>query len=72
MPVIIFEGPPLGRDRKAEMVRSFTDAAHRATGIPREAIIVLLHTNEKDNVGVGGELLPERLAGGSGQSAGDG
>jgi 4-oxalocrotonate tautomerase len=61
MPVIVFEGGRLSREQKEELIRGFTEVAHRVTGIPREAFTVLLKENEPDSVGVGGEPLSKRL-----------
>ncbi|RLE50973.1 MAG: 4-oxalocrotonate tautomerase [Candidatus Methanomethylicota archaeon] len=57
MPIIVFEGPKLTKEQKEELVKLFTDAAQKVTGIRREAFIVLIKENEPDNVGVCGELL---------------
>jgi 4-oxalocrotonate tautomerase len=62
MPLIIFEGPRLPKDKKRELIRLFADAAHNVTGIHKEAFTTVLHENEQDNIGVGGELLSDRLA----------
>lgn len=61
MPEIIFEGPKMEREKKAQLVREFTESASRITGIPQEAFIVLLKENDPENVGVGGQLLADRL-----------
>ena len=62
MPLIIFEGPRMDREKKRELVRSFAEAASRVTGIPKEHITTVIHENEKENIGVGAELLPDKLA----------
>ncbi len=62
MPLVIFEGPKMDKDKKRELVRSFAEAASRVTGIRIEAITTVIHENEKENIGVGAELLPDRLA----------
>ena len=62
MPLIIFEGPQLGADKKRELVRSFAEATERVTGISKEHVTVVIHQNEHENIGVGGELLTDRLA----------
>ncbi|UCH34086.1 MAG: tautomerase family protein [Armatimonadota bacterium] len=62
MPLIIFEGPDMDADKKRELVRSFSDATERVTGISREHVTVVIHPNDRDNVGVGGELLSDRMA----------
>jgi len=62
MPIIIFEGPALEADAKRRLIRSLTDAASGATGIPPETIITILHENGPQRVGVAGELLADREA----------
>jgi len=62
MPIIIFEGPALETDAKRRLIRSLTDAASGATGIPPERIITILHENGPQRVGVAGELLADRKA----------
>ena len=62
MPLIIFEGPTLEAAQKRELVRSFAEATSRVTGIDRQHVIVVIHQNDHDNVGVAGELLSDRLA----------
>jgi len=62
MPIIIFEGPSLETDAKRKLIRSLTDAASGATGIPPERIITILHENGPQRVGVAGELLADREA----------
>ena len=61
MPVISIDGPHLSKEQKKDLVESFTKEAARITGIPTYAFVVLINENEPDNVGVGGELLSDRL-----------
>ena len=61
MPTIRFDGPHLSKEQKAELVRDFTEAAAKVTGIRKEAFVVMIRENDPENVGVGGELLVERL-----------
>jgi 4-oxalocrotonate tautomerase family enzyme len=61
MPTIFFYGPRLEREKKIELIRSFTKAASTATGIREEAFVVYLRETAPDQVGVGGELLEDRL-----------
>ena len=70
MPLIIFEGPAIEEDKKRELVRSFAEAVNRATGVRKEAVITIIHENDKANVGVGAELLPDKLARESGDAGG--
>jgi 4-oxalocrotonate tautomerase len=61
MPTIFFYGPELNREKSKEMIKSFTETASRLTGIDRSAFVVYLRASSPENVGVGGELLEDRL-----------
>ncbi len=61
MPTIFFYGPDLDDVNKKELIRDFTETASRLTGIDKSAFIIYLRASSPDNVGVGGELLRERL-----------
>lgn len=61
MPTIFFYGPELDNGKKKELIKSFTETASRLTGIDRSAFVVYLRACSPDDVGVGGELLRERL-----------
>lgn len=50
----------MDRDKKREMVQSFTETASRLTGIPESAFVVYLQPSNGENVGVGGKLLIDR------------
>ena len=60
MPTIFFYGPKLDKEKKREMIRSFTETASSATGIDKSAFVVYLREASPENVGVGGELLEDR------------
>jgi 4-oxalocrotonate tautomerase len=61
MPTIFFYGPKLNKEKSREMIRSFTEAASRLTGIEPSAFVVYLRESTPENVGVAGELLEDRL-----------
>ena len=62
MPIISVEGPPIKDiDRKRTFVAKLTDAAVEAFAFPKEKIIVMLRETRPDNVGVGGELVSDKL-----------
>jgi len=61
MPTIFFYGPKLDREESKEMIKSFTETASRLTGIVKSAFVVYLRESTPENVGVGGELLEDRL-----------
>ena len=61
MPLIFFYGPELDDENKKELIKSFTESASKVTGIDKSHFIILLRASSPDIVGVGGELLKERL-----------
>jgi len=61
MPTIFFYGPKLEKEKKKELIRSFTKKASELTGIDESAFVVYLRSDGPENVGVGGELLEDRL-----------
>jgi len=61
MPTIFFYGPELDVEKKRELIKSFTESASRLTGIDKSAFVVYLRPSSADIVGVGGELLKDRL-----------
>lgn len=61
MPVIQVDGPRIGDQKtKRAFVKSMTEAAVRAYGLPEETIVILLKENSPENVGVGGILVADR------------
>lgn len=60
MPVITLDMAALTREKKAELVRTLTRDASEITGIPQDKFIVLINELERDNIGVGGQLLSDR------------
>ncbi|MBS4021589.1 MAG: tautomerase family protein [Dethiobacter sp.] len=60
MPTIFFYGPELEREKKRELVKSFTKTASELTGIDESAFVVYLRTTDHEHVGVGGTLLADR------------
>jgi 4-oxalocrotonate tautomerase len=62
MPTITIEGPRIAHlDTRRVLVRELSEAAEKAFEIPIEKIVVLIKENPPENVGVGGELLVDRL-----------
>ena len=60
MPTIFVYGPKLEKEKKRDMIKSFTETASRLTGIEKSAFVVYLRESSPENVGVGGELLEDR------------
>ncbi|GAM10908.1 putative tautomerase [Geobacter sp. OR-1] len=61
MPVITLDMAALTREKKAQLVQTLTRNASEITGIPPEKFIVLINELERDNIGVGGELLSDLM-----------
>ena len=61
MPTIFFYGPELDVGKKREIIKSFTEMASRLTGIDKSAFVIYLRPGSTDMVGVGGELLSDRM-----------
>ena len=61
MPTFFFYGPELDTEKKRELIKTVTDKASELTGIDKSAFVVYLRPSSPDNVGVGGELLKDRL-----------
>jgi len=61
MPTIFFYGPELDVDKKRDIIKSFTETASRLTGIDKSAFVIYLRPGSTDMVGVGGELLSDRM-----------
>jgi len=61
MPTIFFYGPKLDQEKSREMIKDFTETASRLTSIEKSAFVVYLRESTPENVGVGGELLEDRL-----------
>jgi 4-oxalocrotonate tautomerase len=60
MPTIFFYGPELDKEKKKELVKSFTKTASELTGIPETAFVVYLQSVSHEDVSVGGILLADR------------
>ncbi len=60
MPTIFFYGPKLEKNEARQMVKSFTEAASKVTGISEKAFVVYLRPTEHEEVAVGGELLADK------------
>lgn len=59
MPVITLEGSKLNKEQKSKLVRELTTSAAKIMNIPEQAFVVLVKENEKENIGVGGQLISE-------------
>lgn len=60
MPTIFFYGPELDKDKRRNLISSFTKTASELTGIDESAFVVYLRNTDPEHVGVGGKLLEDR------------
>lgn len=60
MPNIFFYGPKMEKEKRKELIKSFTDTTSRLTGVNPQAVVVHMMEMDPAYVGVGGELLEER------------
>lgn len=60
MPSISVSISHLSRETKAELVKTLTRSASEVTGKPERAFTVYINEFDRDNIGVGGELLSQR------------
>ena len=57
MPIITLEMGPLSAEQKEKLIVALTRDVCDVTGMPPEAMIVLIHELSRDNMGVGGHQL---------------
>ncbi len=60
MPIILFYGPKMEKEKRKELIKSFTETTSRLAGVDPRAVIVQMIESDPAYVGVGGELLEER------------
>ncbi len=62
MPTATLEGPPIEDvEVKRILVKEITDALEKAYKLPRDVYTVLIKANFPENVGVGGNLIIDRM-----------
>jgi 4-oxalocrotonate tautomerase len=57
MPIITLEMGPLSSEQKEKLIIAFTREVCEITGMPPEAMIVLIRELSRENMGVGGRPL---------------
>jgi 4-oxalocrotonate tautomerase len=60
MPVITLEASKMSREQKVKLVQELTESTLNILNVPKQSITVLIKENEKDNIGVAGQLLSDR------------
>jgi len=63
MPLVVIEGPKIEVGQKRELVKKVTEVVSEVYGIKN--IVVIVHENPSENVGVDGELVADRRAAGT-------
>ena len=64
MPNITVEGPRIEElEKKRSLAKEMTEAAVKAYGLPKEAIVVVIKENAPENVSVAGQLIIDRRKG---------
>jgi 4-oxalocrotonate tautomerase len=57
MPIITLEMGPLSNEQKDKLITAFTRDVYDVTGMPPEAMVVLIHELSRDNMGIGGHQV---------------
>lgn len=60
MPVVTIEGPNIDKKTKKELIEKVSKNVADTYNLPIQAIVVNIHENNLDNVGVGGKQLSEK------------
>ncbi|MBE5102326.1 4-oxalocrotonate tautomerase DmpI [Priestia aryabhattai] len=60
MPVITIEAATLTKEQKRKLVKELTTSAANIMNVPEQAFYVFLKENEKENIGVAGQLLSDK------------
>lgn len=60
MPVITVEAATLSKEQKRKLVQELTTSAANIMDLPEQAFFVFLKENERDNIGVAGQLLSDK------------
>lgn len=63
MPIITLEMGPLSTEQKEKLIAAFTRDVCDVTGMPPEAMVVLIRELSRDNMGVGGRQVSKMNAG---------
>ena len=64
MPIVTLEMGPLSAEQKEKLIVKFTRDVCDVTGMPPEAMVVLIRELSRDNMGVGGRQLSTMNRGG--------
>jgi 4-oxalocrotonate tautomerase len=57
VPIITIETAPLSAEQKEKIIKEYTRITCEVTGLPAQAMIVLVHELSPDSIGLYGEQL---------------
>ncbi|MBE5101601.1 4-oxalocrotonate tautomerase DmpI [Priestia aryabhattai] len=60
MPVITIEAAKLTKEQKGKLVKELTTSAANIMNLPEQTFYVFIKENEKENIGVAGQLLSDK------------
>jgi 4-oxalocrotonate tautomerase len=60
MPVITIEAAKLTKEQKGKLVKELTTSAANIMKLPEQTFYVFVKENERDNIGVAGQLLSDK------------
>lgn len=63
MPIITLDMGPLAVEQKDRLIVSFTKDVCDVTGMPPEAMVVVINEHSRDNMGVAGRQLSRMVNG---------
>ena len=63
MPIITLDMGPLTIEQKETLIVSFTRDVCEVTGMPPEAMVVMINEHSRDNMGVAGRQLSKMVNG---------
>jgi 4-oxalocrotonate tautomerase len=63
MPIITLDMGPLTVEQKERLIVSFTRDVCEVTGMPPEAMVVMINEHSRDNMGVAGHQLSKMVKG---------
>ncbi|MFE4094828.1 4-oxalocrotonate tautomerase DmpI [Priestia sp. YIM B13484] len=60
MSVITVEASKLTKEQKRKLIKELTTSAANTMDLPEQVFFVFIKENDRDNIGVAGELLSDR------------
>lgn len=63
MPTIFVNSGKMDKEKKVQLAQEITDSMTKATGLPKEAIVVYFNEFELDSIASGGMLIADKRKG---------